>query len=282
MRTNLRRYILSWSCLYKILLVHIELQSQFPHGKGYYAEITFDFHFSSVFQSKLEFRCYFCDEIKIETPFFFELWSQKKEPVCKRCNEKKEIVRRLKEGSGEQKWPIVWEILISQLASPVFRVSCKTIPRREHRTLPPISWISQAPVSSFSRNRFSLESTICFRLWRQTHLRVHETLRSDCKPIPLAWDGASPDILYFFPECSLSSGDAPVRALVIHHLPLRKPVEAGTLLRRPVSLPKSTQTCRYYPCPVQTFPLERKPPLSSKQPYSLSTWTYRRLLTREC
>lgn len=71
--------------------------------KGYYAQLGFDCHFSGVFLSKLEFRCYFCDEIKNETPFYFELSSQKREPVCKRCNEKREIVRRLKEGSGEQK-----------------------------------------------------------------------------------------------------------------------------------------------------------------------------------
>lgn len=53
----------------------------------------------------LEFRCYFCDEIKNEEPYYFELSSQKKEPVCKRCHEKMEVVRRLKEESGERKKP---------------------------------------------------------------------------------------------------------------------------------------------------------------------------------
>jgi hypothetical protein len=51
----------------------------------------------------LEFRCYFCDETKNEEPFYFGLSSQKKEPVCKRCHEKMEVVRRLKEGSNGQK-----------------------------------------------------------------------------------------------------------------------------------------------------------------------------------
>ena len=56
-------------------------------------------------QLDLEFRCYFCDEIKDEDPFFFELSSQKKEPVCKRCHEKMEVVKRLKaeEESGESR-----------------------------------------------------------------------------------------------------------------------------------------------------------------------------------
>jgi hypothetical protein len=43
--------------------------------------------------------------MKNEEPFFFELSSQKKEPVCKRCHEKMEVVRRLKEESGERKKP---------------------------------------------------------------------------------------------------------------------------------------------------------------------------------
>jgi len=51
----------------------------------------------------LEFRCYFCDEIKNEEPFYFELSSQKKEPVCKRCHEKMEVVKRLKEEPDERK-----------------------------------------------------------------------------------------------------------------------------------------------------------------------------------
>lgn len=51
----------------------------------------------------LEFRCYFCDETRNEEPYFFELSSQKKEPVCSRCHEKMEVVRRLKQGgSGPQ------------------------------------------------------------------------------------------------------------------------------------------------------------------------------------
>ncbi len=61
--------------------------------------------FWRVAQLDLEFRCYFCDEIKNEDPFFFELSSQKKEPVCKRCHEKMEVVKRLKaeEESGERR-----------------------------------------------------------------------------------------------------------------------------------------------------------------------------------
>ena len=49
----------------------------------------------------LEFRCYFCDELKKEDPFMFGLSGQKKEPVCIRCHEKMEVVRRLREGSGK-------------------------------------------------------------------------------------------------------------------------------------------------------------------------------------
>ncbi len=52
----------------------------------------------------LEFRCYFCDEARNEEPFFFELSSFKKEPVCSRCHEKMEVVRRLKQsGEGERR-----------------------------------------------------------------------------------------------------------------------------------------------------------------------------------
>ena len=50
----------------------------------------------------LEFRCYFCDEPKNEEPFYFGLANQKKEPICKRCHEKSEVVRRLRE-NGERK-----------------------------------------------------------------------------------------------------------------------------------------------------------------------------------
>ena len=46
----------------------------------------------------LEFRCYFCDELKDEDdPFLFGISALKKEPVCRRCREKMEVVRRLKE-----------------------------------------------------------------------------------------------------------------------------------------------------------------------------------------
>ena len=41
--------------------------------------------------------------MKNEEPYFFELSSQKKEPVCKRCHEKMEIVRRLKQADSEKK-----------------------------------------------------------------------------------------------------------------------------------------------------------------------------------
>lgn len=57
---------------------------------------------SLTFVHPLEFRCYFCDEIKNEDPFYFELSSQKKEPVCRRCHEKMEVVRRLKEEPGKK------------------------------------------------------------------------------------------------------------------------------------------------------------------------------------
>ena len=46
----------------------------------------------------LEFRCYFCDELKNEDdPFYFSISALKKEPVCKRCQEKMAVVKRLKQ-----------------------------------------------------------------------------------------------------------------------------------------------------------------------------------------
>jgi hypothetical protein len=47
----------------------------------------------------MEFRCYFCDEPRDEEPYYFELSSLKREPVCSRCHEKMEVVKRLKQSS---------------------------------------------------------------------------------------------------------------------------------------------------------------------------------------
>jgi hypothetical protein len=60
---------------------------------------------SSCENSTLEFRCYFCDELKDEEPYFFQLSSQRKEAVCSRCREKMEAVRRLKRGDSKVQQP---------------------------------------------------------------------------------------------------------------------------------------------------------------------------------
>ncbi len=72
-------------------------------GKEYYLDERIVEQIGPVRSYILEFRCYFCDEIKNEEPFFFEIAGQRKEPVCSRCHDKMEVVRRLKKGEESRK-----------------------------------------------------------------------------------------------------------------------------------------------------------------------------------